>query len=190
MMSRADAFALCSTDDRFEVLLVRELLGKAVGSEVIETGVFDDILQAENIEVELHRPPSSTSTTTGKRKRKLFQTRQYEPRTPKEESNWWRHYLCPDKRALLEVAEERKAANEAIPLAAKKVWDGFVSAFRVSWSVFLELKMILLERGFYDPSKKDILGFRHDLELLLLGSLHYIGFDTTFKELTGNTEID
>ena len=169
MMSMASAFALCCDDEGIEVVLSRDVLGKALGPEVAESGIFDDIFREEKFELQLHQqlpPTTGEKASSGKRKRKAFQPRQYEPRTPKEESNWWRHYLCENKRALLELAEAKRSREEPIPLAAQKVWDGFYSAFRVHWSVFLELKNILLDRKFYDPTKKDILGFSHDVELL------------------------
>ena len=149
MLSSASAIALCLEDNGIEVVLSRELFGKGLPPDVAGCGIFDDIIQGENVEVILQqRKPAPI--VSGKRKRKGYYPREYEPRTPKEESNWWRHYLCFEKRTLLEIAEEKRAADEPIPLAARKVFDGFVSAFRVSWSVFLELKKIVLERGFYD----------------------------------------
>ena len=56
--------------------------------------------------------------------------------------------------------------------------------------MFVELVELALTRGFYDPAKKDIMGFSHDLELLLLGSLFFLGWDTTFEFISTNNEID
>ena len=66
----------------------------------------------------------------------------------------------------------------------------FYSTFRVYFSLFKQLVEMALTRGFFDPNRKDATGYAHDLELLLLGSLFLLGWDTTFDFVSTQSEID
>ena len=120
------------------------------------------------------------------RKRKGYKPREFMERAPKESSAWHRRYLAPEKRDSIQRGESDPNPS---PID-KKIAAQFKTTFRVYWSLFLELKQIILEKQFHDPRKKDALGFSHDIELLILGLLFYVGWDTTFDLIATNTEID
>ena len=120
------------------------------------------------------------------RKRRDYMPREYLGRKGKEESHWYRRYLSNDRRDEISNGESNRDATAA----QRKLAGEFKTTFRVYFSVFLRLKDIVLEEAIHDPTKKDILGFSHDTELLLLGSLHFIGYDTTFQFIHSQTEID
>ena len=44
--------------------------------------------------------------------------------------------------------------------------------------------------SFYNEEKKDALGFSNDVELLILGSLYYCGWDTAFDFIETKSEAD
>ena len=85
-------------------------------------------------------------------KHKEKKQRHHIPRTPKEESHWWRRYLCPSRRHQIEDAEINW--KDADP-ASKRLHGEFFTTFRVYWCVFMELVSITIARGFHDPNKKD-----------------------------------
>ena len=136
-----------------------------------------------------YRNQNSNSTTddTQRAKKKPYQRREHIKRVPKEEANWYRRYLTDDKRKSIELGEAQSADADG---RDKKLSKEFYYTFRIYWSLFKVLVDMALTRGFYNPSKKDIMGFSHDLELLLLGSLFFLGWDTTFDYISTNTEID
>ena len=74
--------------------------------------------------------------------------------------------------------------------ADKKLASQFKTTFRVYWTVFEEIKQTIIAKHFHDPNKKDAVGFSHDVELLVLGLLYYVGWDTTFGFIATQTEID
>ena len=112
-----------------------------------------------------YRNQNSNSTTddTQRPKKKPYQRREHIKRVPKEEANWYRRYLTDDKRKSIELGEAQSADADG---RDKKLSKEFYYTFRIYWSLFKVLVDMALTRGFYNPSKKDIMGFSHDLELL------------------------
>ena len=105
------------------------------------------------------------------KKRRGYQPRERIERTQKEESCWYRRYLAADKRNSVisgECAIDSTAAD-------KKLASQFKTTFRVYWTVFEEIKQTIIAKHFHDPNKKDAVGFSHDVELLVLGLLYYVG---------------
>ena len=114
-----------------------------------------------------------------------YEPREYLPRAPKEGSSWYLRYLAVDKRNEIKRGEmDPNASPSEIKLAKQ-----FKNTFRVYWSVFQEIKELIVDRGFHDPKKKDAMGFSHDLELLVLGLLFYAGWDTTFDFVGTNIKF-
>ena len=123
--------------------------------------------------------------TKKKKARKGYAPRESIPRAPKEASAWYLRYLAANKRNEIKRGESDPEASPAEIKLAKQ----FKSTFRVYFSVFQEIKELIVDRRFHDPNKKDALGFSHDLALLVLGLLFYAGWDTTFDFIGTNTEI-
>ena len=120
------------------------------------------------------------------RKRKGYKPREFIERAPKEASAWYQRYLAPEKRDTIQRGEsDPNASPTDTKLAAQ-----FKTTFRVYWSLFEEVKGIIINRRFHDPKRKDAVGFSHDIELLVLGLLYYVGWDTTFDLIATHTEID
>ena len=115
-----------------------------------------------------------------------YQPREYIERVPRESSSWYRRYLAADKRNSIQIGESQIDSTPA----DKKIAAQFKTTFRVYWSVFEEVRDLIVNRKFHDPTKKDAVGFSHDIELLILGLLYYVGWDTTFGFIATNTEID
>ena len=114
--------------------------------------------------------------------------RNHIPRRPMEESNWYLRYLSPASR--LSIIAGESADDDCSTPSDVKIADEFFNTFRVYWSVFQDLKRIVLEQNIHDPQKKDIMGHSSNVELLILGVLFYCGFDTTFTFLYSQTNID
>ena len=106
---------------------------------------------------------------------------------PRKQSSWYHHdYLAAKKRNAIHL-------SELIQTHLHKIRNLTLNSrvlFRVYWSVFIEIKELTIDRKYHDPNKKDAVGFAHDVELLLLGMLYYLGWDTTFAFVSTNTEID
>ena len=119
-------------------------------------------------------------------KPKGYQPREYLKRMPKEQSSWYRRYLSAESRSAIQDGEDNANASTA----NKKLAAQFKITFRVYWRVFLEIKNLAIHRKFHDPNKKDAVGFAHDIELVLLGMFYYLVWDTTFRYIATNTEID
>ena len=105
-----------------------------------------------------------------------------------EESHWYQRYLCANARTAIKDGEN----NPETSPSNKKLGKQFRNIFRVYWSVFEEIKNVVLthDRTFFNQERKDALGFAHGIELLLLGSLYYVGWDTTFGFVETQSDAD
>ena len=99
-----------------------------------------------------------------------YEPREYIKRTPKEESSWYSRYLAADKRNSIRLGETDLNASPS----DKKLAGQFKTTFRVYWEVFEQVRDLIVDKKFHDPSKKDAVGFAHDIELLLLGRILWL----------------
>lgn len=172
-----------------ESLLVDTLVEGVDLPPVFKNELIEEITSVgssrERRKVDLINTDDNDEVTSKIKKPRGYLPRQHLKRAPKEQSAWYQRYLAADKRNSIQIGESDPNASTA----DKKLAAQFKMVFRVYWSVFQEIKDIIVQRKFHDPNKKDAVGFAHDLELLVLGLLYYVGWDTTFDYVGTNTEI-
>ena len=95
--------------------------------------------------------------------------------------------MAPEKRSAIIRGETSK---DKASMSDTKLAKEFYSTFRIYWQLFVKLIAIATDRGFHDVTRKDAVGFAHNLELLLLGSLFFLGWSTTFIFIATQSEID
>lgn len=163
-------------------------LNPVIGAELMSELTSDVKVKSNKREA----PKQTTSTSTSNidrakndRKKKGYKPRAHVGRVPKEQSHWYRRYLEPERRNSIERGEKGEGEPQDVKLA-----KDFYATFRIYFELFKELVQMALTRGFHNPNKKDIMGFAHDLEILLLGSLYFLGWDTTFGYISTQSEID
>ena len=178
------------TSDEIDAVIAEEceiedlLVAKNVLPDDIPVGVAADLLLLDREVVD--DCYAIGASMLGNDKKKEHKQREHIPRVPKEDSHWYRRYLAPEQRLKIHIGESNTSASKK----DKKIALEFCSAFGVHWSVFVELFTMLIERNTHDPNKTDTLNFSHDPELLLLGSLFFIGWDTTFSYVKTLSETD
>lgn len=102
-----------------------------------------------------------------------------------EQSHWYKLFLAPEKVSEIRKEESTDDCNK----------DGTISytfqmMFRVSMAIFDHLVDVATRDGWYDNEATDNAGRKvKDIRLLILGCLHVIGHDATFRVVATNTGV-
>jgi len=186
----SDAVSLLESDDAIEAMLVFD--STSIGAlPSMSAGEFreqfappkwddDDDDDAGYFALADRRSPGRRSPGRSPVKKKAKRAipgipRETWERIDKTETNWWRQFLAPTRQVMVENGMSPEASGQE-----KQVEFEWRSQFRVSITLFRDLRQQCLLTGFYDPEKKDATGFKHDLSLLLLGALNCLAHTTTF----------
>ena len=139
-------------NEDIESLLIRSAL-KPIGLPPDVEDLFVDEFCANdaNDNIQGNDTPTEEPTTKKVKTRKGYESRESLPRVPKEASAWYLRYLAVDKRNMIQRGENNPDASPQDIKLAKQ----FKNTFRVCWSVFQEIKSLIVDRGFHDPNKKD-----------------------------------
>jgi len=131
--------------------------------------IFDDLFEEEDFD---QGEQQDVDNVTLPKSRNTYE------RMPKEESNFYRRYL----------ASETIKANASNPDHPKG--KEFRSLFGVPFDVFELLVNLTLEKGWYNPERRDAGGRKcHDIRLLILGCLCTMASNATSVANQSNTNI-